>query len=62
VKLKADSVCPACGSQMERMFNVGKRRIVEDLGNPDYVPLFVDDEFDDAGDPNYMDADGGSVE
>jgi hypothetical protein len=62
VKLKADSVCPACGSPMVRMFHVGKCRIVKDVGNPDYVPLFVDDEFDGSGEPNYVEAEGGRIE
>jgi len=42
-----------------RMFHVGKCRIVKDVGNPDYVPLFVDDEFDASGEANYIDVVGG---
>jgi hypothetical protein len=61
-RLKADSLCPACGSAMTRMFHVGKSRIVKDVGNLDYVPLFVDDEFDESGLPNYVDSVGDSVE
>jgi hypothetical protein len=38
---------------------VGSRRIVKDVGHADYVPLFVDDEFDENGEPNYIDVDGG---
>ena len=47
---------------MVRLFHVGKCRIVKDVGNPDYVPLFVDDEFDGSGEPNYVEADGGRFE
>jgi hypothetical protein len=35
---------------------------VKDVGNPDYVPLFVDDEYDGSGEPNYVDAEGGRFE
>lgn len=52
-------VCPACGEEMPRSFYVGKRRIVKDIGSPDYVPLFVDDEFGEYGEPNYVEVDGG---
>jgi len=62
VKLKADSVCPACGSTMVKMLHVGKGRMVKDLGKPDYVPLFADDEFDGSGEPNYVEAGGGRIE
>jgi hypothetical protein len=54
-----ENVCPVCESEMVRSVYVGKRRIVKDVGHPDYVPLFVDDEFDDDGEPNYIDVDGG---
>ena len=48
-----------CGGEMVRAVYVGSRRIVKDVGHPDYVPLFVDDEFDENGEPNYIDVDGG---
>jgi hypothetical protein len=32
---------------------------VKDVGSADYVPLFVDDEFDEDGVPNYPDVVGG---
>lgn len=62
VKLKADSVCPACGSTMVKMLHVGKGRIVKDVGKSDYVPLLADDEFDGSGEPNYVKAGGGRFE
>ena len=52
-------VCPVCESEMVRSVYVGKRHIVKDVGHVDYVPLFVDDEFDENGEPNYVDVDGG---
>ena len=53
--------CPVCKGEMVRSVYVGKRRIVKDVGHPDYVPWFVDDEFDEDGNPNYVDVVGASV-
>jgi len=53
--------CPICKGEMVRSVYVGKRRIVKDVGHPDYVPWFVDDEFDEDGQPNYVDVVDGSV-
>jgi len=47
---------------MVKMLHVGRGRIVKDLGKPDYVPLFADDEFDGSGEPNYVEAGGGRIE
>jgi len=58
---RCEDICPACGEEMNRSVYVGKRQIVKDIGNPDYVPLFVDDEFDESGQPNYVEV-GGRVE
>jgi hypothetical protein len=38
---------------------MGKRHIAKDVGDADYVPLFVDDEFDVSGEPNYVEVVGG---
>jgi hypothetical protein len=59
-KYKSSSVpvedtCPACGEEMTRSIHVGKDRIVRDVGNPEYVSVFVLPEFDENGDPNYVD-------
>lgn len=62
VKSKSEDVCPACGEEMGRCAYVGKRHIVKDVGDPEYVPWFVDDEFDSSGLPNYVDIGGGRVE
>ena len=45
--------------EMVKSFHVGKRHIVKDIGSADYVPLFVDDEFDANGEPNFVDVLGG---
>lgn len=62
VKLKAEVLCPACRSEMVRSVYVGKRHIVKDLGDPDYLPVFVDGEFGENGEPNYIDVVGGRFE
>jgi hypothetical protein len=59
VKVKTENLCPACNGDMVRSAYVGKRRIAKDIGSVDYVPLFVDDEFDVSGEPNYIDVVGG---
>jgi hypothetical protein len=61
VKLFAEVPCPVCGDAMSRHFHVGKRHIVKDLGHAGYVPSFVDNEFDESGKPNYVDAVGGKI-
>ena len=53
-KVTNKDVCPVCKSEMVRAVYVGKRHIVKDVGHPDYVPLFVDDEFNEDGEPNYI--------
>jgi len=57
-EVKVQVSCPVCKSEMVRSVYVGKRHIVKDVGSADYVPLFVDDEFDENGEPNYIDVDG----
>ena len=44
---------------MVRSVHVGKRRIVKDLGSVGYESVFVDDEFDECGEPNYVEVVGG---
>jgi len=34
-------VCEACGSEMERVFYVGSKRIPKDLGDPEYKAVFL---------------------
>ena len=58
-KLKAEAVCIACGEEMKRAIYVGKRHIVKDVGHPAYVPVFPLDEFDEDGEPNFIDFIGG---
>lgn len=57
--LVSQDVCPACDGEMVRSFYVGKRFIVKDVGSPDYVSLFLDDEFGEGGEPNFVDVVGG---
>ena len=53
-KVMDESLCPACGEEMRRCVYVGKRHIVKDVGSADYVPSFVDNEFGEDGEPNYI--------
>lgn len=56
--LGAEVLCPACHEEMRRCAYVGKRYIVKDVGHVDYVPWFVFDEFDENGNPNFVDVGG----
>ena len=58
VKLKADAVCPICQEEMVKCAYVGKKHIVTDVGEVGYVPLFADDEFDEDGEPKYIELGG----
>ncbi len=51
--------CLACGEEMVRSVHVGKRRIVKDLGDAGYKSVFADEEFDESGQPNYVESVGG---
>lgn len=53
-KVKTENLCPACGEDMVKCYHVGKRVLVKDVGSPDYVPVFVDDQFDASGQANYV--------
>jgi len=54
--------CPACGEEMVRSVHVGKRCIVKDLGDVGYESVFVDEEFDEFGKPNYVEVIGSGGE
>jgi putative lipase involved disintegration of autophagic bodies len=58
-KVKPEVLCPACGYGMEKAVHVGKKRVSKDISDEDYASLFLDDEFDDLGDPNYIVSGGG---
>jgi hypothetical protein len=47
--------CDVCCEIMDRGFHVGKRHIVKHLGRVGYARVFLDDEFDESGKPNYVD-------
>ena len=57
-KLMAKAVCPACGEDMVRAVYVGKRKIVTDVGDVNYKAVFSFDEFDEDGQPNFIDVVG----
>lgn len=48
----SEVVCPACEKQMVKSVYVGKRHMVKDIGSPNYVPWFADDESEAC---NYID-------
>ena len=53
VKLKSEDVCPACSEDMVKCAYVGKRLIPRNIGDVNYKACFVDEEFDEDGEPNY---------
>ena len=60
VDVEVGVTCPVCHEEMVRAVFVGKERIVKDVGHPDYKAVFLCDEFDEDGQPNYVDVvDGG---
>ena len=58
VKLKSEDVCPACSEEMVRCAYVGKRVIAKNIGDVNYKSCFVDDEFDEDCEPNYIEVVG----
>lgn len=54
-KVKAKAVCPVCGEDMVKSIYFGKRPIVKDIGHVGYNACYVDDEFNEDGNPNYSD-------
>ena len=58
VKLESEDVCPACGDEMVRCAYVGKRVIARNIGDPNYEAVFEDYEFDENGEPNYVEVVG----
>jgi len=54
-KLMAEPKCLVCGEEMSRAVYVGKEPIVKNVGHEDYVPVFAFDEFDENGEPNFID-------
>jgi len=56
--LPVEDNCPLCGWKMVRSIHVGKGHIVKDVGSPDYRAVFVLPEFDEDGEPNYIDVVG----
>lgn len=58
-KVEVGVPCPACGEEMIGSVHVDKRRIVKNLGDVGYKSAFVDEEFDESGEPNYVEVVGG---
>jgi hypothetical protein len=58
-KSETKNVCPACGEEGVKCYHVGKKHLVKDIGDEDYVPLFVDDQFGENGEENYIEIVGG---
>jgi len=54
-KVKSVDKCPVCEEEMVRSHYVGKRRIIKDIGHSDYKPILLFDEFDEFGEPNFID-------
>ena len=58
-KVFCKSLCAVCSEEMTRAVYVGNEPFVKDVGHPDYKAVFLRDEFDENGEPNYIDKDGG---
>ena len=50
----AEDKCEVCGEDMLDCHHVGSRVIITDVTNPYYVPVFLDSEFDEDGNENYI--------
>ena len=57
-KVESEDVCPACGEEMVKCAYVGKRFIPRNVGDLGYKAVFVDEEFDEFGEPNYVEVVG----
>ena len=53
-KLMSEAVCPVCGEEMVRAVYMGSKHIAKNVGDVDYESVFVDDEFGENGEPNYV--------
>ena len=60
-KVKAQSVCPVCDSDMVKAMYMGKKRIVKDIGHRDYVPIFAFERLDENGELNFIPIRGSRV-
>jgi len=49
--------CPVCTEEMVRSVYVGERPLIKDVGHPDYKPFVARPEFDENGEPNFIDYD-----
>jgi hypothetical protein len=53
-KVYSEDVCPVCSEEMVRCAYMGKRVISRNIGDENYKAWFADDEFDECGEPNYV--------
>ena len=53
-KAKTNIVCPLCEEEMVKSMYMGKRRIVKDIGHPDYVAVFPFERLDENGELNWI--------
>lgn len=60
-KVKAEILCPVCKSEMVKSMHMGNRRIVKDIGHVDYRAVFVDEEYDEDDEPNWIPVVGSRV-
>jgi hypothetical protein len=49
--------CPVCTEEMVRSVYVGEHPLIKDVGHPDYKPFVACPEFDENGEPNFIDYD-----
>jgi hypothetical protein len=56
-KSESKAVCPACGGEGVKCYP--RHHLVKDIGSRDYKALFVDEEFDEDGEPRYIEIVGG---
>jgi len=54
-KVESKDVCVLCSEDMVRSVYVGSRRLVKEIGDPDYHAVELMDEFDEFGEPNFID-------
>lgn len=54
-RVPVDENCPACKEEMKKSVKVGKTHVVRDVGSAGYASVVAVPEFDEYGDPNYVD-------
>jgi hypothetical protein len=57
---KRKASCPICGEELVRLYHLGARNIVKEMGAVDYVGCFYDDMIDADGSADYCEVVSGS--